>query len=475
MKRLLLLPMLFCCLGLFASDTDSILIRMNCHAAEMPQFVEQFFANPALKYYSFDTPFSSISAGYRHRHDNQIIVPEEGDGASEKSFSAEGFMPAGNSSAVWGDAAYTAGKTCNVQWCESADPQIIYPYFTADATGGDFYTESYRFAGGYSRQLKPFTWGATLGYTASHQYRNVDPRPRNVTGKLTLSVGMAYSITTDYMLGTSLEWLKYKQSNEIKFVSETHEEPVYQLTGLGMHYFRFDGASKISDFSGNRYGAVLSLYPLHSGWLMNLMLHRFTFGKTLRDLNKLPLASVWHNSLELTAGYKHDANRFSYAVTAFFDASRRHGSEAIFGDATSGSYPLIGSLEMYADNRYKTGVRGLLSYSQGIRTYSLTAVCNYSHRKSSYAEPELHEIVEGVEGMAKISVRSLLGKKWYGGVGLTSYHFQSVTRCRTGLELNLARAMTDKYAIGIALAASICNYYGEARSNSYNIQINLNF
>ncbi|MDE6265801.1 MAG: hypothetical protein K2M07_00425 [Muribaculaceae bacterium] len=503
MKRPYLLLALVTPLILSASGNDSILIRMNSHVDGLRRFISETWQNPALKYFSEDEPFSNLSVGLSRRNDSEIITPEYGDGSHSAGFNAESFIPAGKNSAVWGNAGYSTGSTRNVQWCESSSPELIYPYFSADEAGGNLKDEHYKFSGGYAGRKNSIVWGATLGYSATHHFRDVDPRPRNITGELTLSGGIAYSISADYMVGASMNWMKYKQSNDIKFVSETHDLPIYQLTGLGTHYNRFAGASKSSDFSGNRFGATLNLFPLRSGVLVNISVSRFSFDKTLRDLNKLPIASAWHNALTVNAGYKHISDKVTYSVTGQFDAYRRHGSENIFGDAVSGSYPQIGSLEMYADNYYRALLQGFASIRQNNQTYSMTLRSGYSHRKQFYAEPEQWALVEGLENMADFSVRSFLGQHWYGIADLsfaifsptekdinlqpstspealagsveTGLRHSTVTRCATSVSLTAARAISEKYAIGIGGSATLTNYSGTAHSNLYNISINFYF
>lgn len=503
MKRTALIFAFATPLILSASGNDSILSRMDSHSDGLRVFISDTWQNPALKYFSQDVPFSTLSVDYTRRNDSENITPEDGDGLHSTGFSAESFIPAGNNSVVWGNASYSTGTTRNVQWCESADAELIYPYFSADEAGGDLKDEYYRFSGGYAGRNEKLVWGATIGYSAAHHFRDVDPRPRNITGQLTLSGGVAYALSTNYLAGASLNWMKYKQSNEIKFVSETHDLPIYQLTGLGTHYNRFAGASKSSDFSGNRFGATVNLYPLHSGVMVNFTVSRFSFDKTLRDLNKLPIASAWHNALTVNAGYKHISGIVTYSVTGQFDAYRRHGSENIFGDAVSGSYPQIGSLEMYADNYYRALLQGYASIRHNNQTYSMTLRSGYSHRKQFYAEPEQWALVEGFENMADFSVRSFLGQHWYGIADLsfaifsptekdlnlqpstspdtltgsveTGFRHSTVTRCATSVSLTAARSISEKYAIGIGGSATLTNYSGTAHSNLYNISINFYF
>ncbi|MDE6081217.1 MAG: hypothetical protein K2F70_02985, partial [Muribaculaceae bacterium] len=118
MKRTALIFAFATPLILSASDNDSILSRMDSHSDGLRVFISDTWQNPALKYFSQDVPFSTLSVDYTRRSDSENITPENGDGLHSTGFSAESFIPAGNNSVVWGNAGYSTGATRNVQWCE---------------------------------------------------------------------------------------------------------------------------------------------------------------------------------------------------------------------------------------------------------------------------------------------------------------------------------------------------------------------
>jgi hypothetical protein len=274
--------------------------------------------------------------------------------------------------------------------------------------------ERYYFAGGFADRHGRLAWGGSLSYLAGLYYRNVDPRPRNVTGSLDASLGIAYNTFADYFVGASVNFRKYKQSNDIEFVSEMGKSIIYHATGLGTQYNRFAGAGDNAYYNGYRYGATVDFYPeTGSGFIASVGLSRFTFKKILTDLNRLPLNSVWHNELNAQAGYAHRAGNHTAQVAVNYDVYRRHGKENIFGDAATSIYPLIGYLEMYADNYYAFAISGLYEYRDAHnRLLSLTPRVGYSHDRQVYADPRRDLLLNKVDASIKAKGAISAAKNW---------------------------------------------------------------
>ena len=82
-----------------------------------------------------------------------------------------------------------------------------------------------------------------------------------MTGLLAVSAGAGRRIAGSYFGALSLNYAKYKQTDDIDFVSQLGVEKIYHLTGLGNHYCRFAGVGAESYYNGNRYGLTANLYP----------------------------------------------------------------------------------------------------------------------------------------------------------------------------------------------------------------------
>lgn len=366
-------------LGATLLPADSALWQLN----------PEVYRNPATRQWMLPASHSQVGTSYRHGRQSRPVDPQMGEGETLWTAGAETYLKH-RSSTLWGDAAYSNGTRINVVWNETSDPSLLYPYLTADSIGGDMKMERYRFSGGYADRSDRWGWGVTMGYDAGLSYRNVDPRPRNVTGTLDISAGGALRVYGDYHVGMSINYRKYKQSGDMDFKSQLGVEKIYHLTGLATHYHRFAGVGLESYYNGRRFGMTADLVPTSGhGLSLSAAMSRFTFDKVLTGLNKLPLASVWHNDMTIEAAYKSPGPVHDWGIAAHFNAYRRHGNENQFGDASSGVYPLIASIDTYADNSQCIGASALWQYhpmSGGMLLW-IKIAGDYRHRAEAYVSP----------------------------------------------------------------------------------------
>ncbi|MDE7125017.1 MAG: hypothetical protein K2O12_00850, partial [Muribaculaceae bacterium] len=319
------------------------------------------FSNPSLMRWRSEYSFGSVAAGYDCRRDSRSVSVQSGRSETAGIFDARAYIHASGST-LWGKAAYRNGKRRDVQWNEAADYGHVYPYVSADETGGPMDLEIYSFSGGYAGHKGRWNYGAAMSYDAGLYFRKTDPRPRDVTGDLHISAGAAYSVRPDYLMGLSVLFERYTQASDIMFVSEMGETTIYHLTGLGTHYARFDGVGKTTSYKGYTYGASVNVFPTGNGAFVSLQASRMTLDYIITDLNRLPMAALWQNSMTVQAGLRAGTKEHRWAACLDFDVSRRHGTENIFGDAASSVYPQIASLEMFADNRLKAGLEGVYEH-----------------------------------------------------------------------------------------------------------------
>lgn len=313
----------------------------------MWQMPSQAFDNPAVRQWMLPGTYSRGGASWCDSTSNRAVDPRLGDGHRAWSLDAATYLKY-KTSTLWGFAGYANGKQYGLRWNETSDPGLLYPYLTVDKTGGDMSLEQYRFGGGYADHSGRWAWGAALSYRAGLYYRNVDPRPRNVTGLLSLSAGVAYRVAGPYYAGVSVDYSKYKQTNDIEFRSELGVEKIYHLLGPAVHYFRFAGTGLTSNYSGHTVGAGVTVFPSTGRGLSGAVSwHRFSFEKILTQLNKLPLVSLTDNTLRGQLTWLIPGVHSDLAVSLDGTRQCRRGRENLFGDAAAGVYPKIGSREGY--------------------------------------------------------------------------------------------------------------------------------
>jgi hypothetical protein len=465
--------------ALSAHAGDSIAVMQRTLIAEQQQreLFAQSYDNPVVRQWMLPVSYSTLALSYTHDRQSQAVTPELGDGSSVAAFDADAYIKHGTST-LWGKAYYNNGKQYNIEGNETSDFDVIYPYVTYDEIGGDMRLERYYFGGGFADTRGRWSWGGALSYLAGLYYRNVDPRPRNVTGTLDASLGAAYRAWRDYSVALSVNARKYKQSNDIEFVSEMGSSPIYHATGLGTNYVRFAGTGEAAYYNGYRYGATANIYPASgSGLIASAGVSRFTFKKILTDLNRLPLCSVWHNALNMQVGYSHTAGRHTVAAAFNYDFYRRHGRENIFGDAATSIYPQIGYLEMYADNYYALSVSGLYEYRAPRLQLSVMPAVGYSHDRQVYADPRIDLLVNTVTAACAVKADCPVSDKWM--VSARAKFDGRFADAGDVLRFNAAasvlRTITEKYALSLGVDYTRAEYKDSVHQNTINTSIKFIF
>lgn len=336
-------------------------------------------SNPALSSLRHSVSNTDISAGYRHLSLDKAPIAAMGKGSGLAFFDAKTYMHLDNAT-ITGHASYNNGKIYDLNGCETTDANWLFPYFSADEICGDMNREEYSFGGSYASSFgDSWIYGAQIDYTATQDWRQVDPRPKNIVGKLNLQAAIGRRVGA-YAIALGFDALKYRQSSSIKFVSELGASKIYHTTGLGSDYTRFAGTGLSTNYSGWRYGADISFYPDNIGFFGTASYHRFTFDKQLNDLNRLPLNSAYHTDWYAMAGWKCD----NIIVSLDFGRCRRTGFDNIFGDAAGQVYPEIASIPTYFMRSWNSGLQALWRTQGAKHRFDFSADFDYSHRLDCY-------------------------------------------------------------------------------------------
>lgn len=248
-------------------------------------------------------------------------------------------------------AEYSNTSVSRLTGCETLEAPLLYPYITADSLGGGLKAETYSFSGSVCNRFGQLSLGVGASYRAALEYRQVDPRPRNVTGDLGVKLGAVYSVTATQGIGLDLRAGRYRHSSQISFVNPLGGTVIYHRTGPQSHYVRFAGNGLSALYTGHNFGAALSLLPLDdTGLTAGLSADYSTTVKQLVDLNRLPLSrmAAWQYSASMAWTVR--VRSWLLMPYAQWQYDRRRGCENLFGDAAAGVYPLLASLEMYGSS-----------------------------------------------------------------------------------------------------------------------------
>ncbi len=403
MRYYLMIVLFFSFSGLHAAEADSLPLsgrmRSNGTAAENG-FFSLVYDNPAMKYVWHPSTLNELRAGGEYIHEEQPSLVEEGDGRYMGGVDVRSFIRKGSSS-LWGEARYKNGKKTGRCWNETSDYLLLYPYVMGDTVGGDLKSEQYYFSGGYAYRKGGYTIGAEGSYGANIEYRNADPRPKNLTGDLFFTVGMSWKTGNRYALGYSLHARKYKQTNDLQFYNELGVPNIYHFTGLGTDYYRFRGAKGQTFYKGRSFGGSVNLSPFHAGeggFSVSLLYDYFSFDKIISSLNELPMASVGEHGLQGEIAWRSGKDKLArWGMKLEAALTRRTGTENLFGDASGNIYPQIAEDKMYT-NRIGRGVLSGFyeySYQSGI-VFSVLPSIEYTDTDTRYVYPrremEIHRL-----------------------------------------------------------------------------------
>lgn len=348
MRFLFLIGGLFFVCGVSAQDSTAVLTRLQGYFSPFTTYVKGAEYNPALQFYRAGYSQTELSLNGRFQKEERPLLAEEGDELSEFGFQARTWLKLGEKSRVWGEASYGNGRRENVRWNETSDIRLVYPYVMADSIGGGLKSETYLFTGGYAHECRRLVWGAAFGLRAVQEYRNKDPRPRNLVTDLNVSGGIGWRVAGTYVLAASARARKYKQTNEMEFSGTAGSSTVYHLTGMGMDYVRFRGNNLSTYYQGFGWGGSLDVSSTErKGVAASLRYERFGFEKIMSDLNKLPLAEVREQKLEGELAWTGKAPAYRWAVRVNGGGGRREGTENLFGDPVNNVYSKIGEADQY--------------------------------------------------------------------------------------------------------------------------------
>lgn len=370
-----------------AQEVDSVAgvmqrVERNAQATEL--LLKLAWNNPAIMQLWHDYSISEVKVGYNSRSENNAIDIQQGSKDHTFLFEARTYMKH-RKSTLWGEAYYNNGCINGINWNETSEQQVVQPYLLADSVGGKMNVERYSFMGGWANYNGKLAVGASIGYIAGLYYRNVDPRPRNVTANLDVQAGIGYNVWRGYVLAASLNYKKYKQTNNVAFYSELGNDKIFHLLGFANDYSRFAGTGIQTYYNGNRFGATVNFHPSNRlGFSASVDVSHFTFNNIITQLNKLPLAHVSYNVIDAEAAWMtHD-----WGVKAHCSASRRVGTENIFGDPAGSVYTCIGKLDMSFQNSFNFGVGGVWQHSLAKNVMlALHPAIDYNHYNEIYLDP----------------------------------------------------------------------------------------
>ena len=335
-----MMNLLLISLSLVLASPDSLpAVQKSAHRVRAVKVEEA--GSAALYLLGPEAAYTQAGITWNGRSEAAPLIKEEGKSRQEGQICFNTLVRLDSLQAVRGSVRYTNGVKRDVFLNSSSDFFIVYPYVVADTVGGNVNREEYAFSGGYSACHKRFYWGAEGSYRAQHEYRMVDPRPRNIVSDLQVSASAGYLVLPGYALDLTLGYRRYSQSQSVSFMSERGKNSsVFHLTGLGNTFARFTGTTDSylnTRYSGNGLSVGLAWAPVKErGWEAGVRYSLLDNTHYLPSLNQVPYTELYTRNAEVRGAYLSRRGNWAWKAGFFLKGEWREGLESILDKVRRG-------------------------------------------------------------------------------------------------------------------------------------------
>lgn len=336
-----------------------------------------------------DASYTGAAASWSYAKDPAPLVREEGKGLSEGQIHIATLVRLDSLSAVRGRVRYVNGVKRDVLWNSSSDYSTVYPYVMADTVGGDLRKEEYAFSAGYTARRGHFHWGVEGAYRALHEFRQADPRPRNIVSDLSIAASAGWRPVPGYVLDATLGYRRYSQRQTMSFLNARGKNTsILHLTGLGSHFSRFSGATDAymdTRYAGNGITLSAAWVPLQDkGWNAAVSYRLLDLVHYLPNQNEVPYTELYTRTVNLSLHYLSRGGEVGWKAGVFARYQWRIGQESILDNGAAGYIKELARANMFNSGTLSAGVDGLLQWRQ---RWNLEARAAYSRNEENYAYP----------------------------------------------------------------------------------------
>ncbi|MDM1519975.1 DUF6850 family outer membrane beta-barrel protein [Myroides odoratimimus] len=371
----------------YGQQSDSLAIKVKEKQDVIRHFEEPIYVNPShyLDYRKYSLTSFEIA---KQNSKNETTLAQEGKNRDDLSFQAEAYHKLDKHSAVWGSATYQQGKRRDVMWNESADYDLIFPYVVADSVGGDIKYEDYHIEGGYAQRLGKYNIGISGFYKAKMEYRNIDPRPKNLSARLGGNIGVSRVFEELFTIGVNTSIEKYTQKHKMDFYSPTGFPVIYEMSGMGNFNNLLKGKRREAYYDGWRYGTSLQVYDTsQKKWFATVGMNIFSFEKLLPDFDDLQASKVKDIEHFFSVGKLFDIQATQLGVRLDGNMKTRKGTENLFVNVSATNYLKIGQEEQYKYENKNLRLSGVFKYETLNSVYSILPYIGITQEVERYKKP----------------------------------------------------------------------------------------
>ena len=207
------------------------------------------------------------------------------------NFSSQSFRKI-NKTYLYGSFNYSKSYEKGLNFSNTNDPVLNYPYLLADTIGHDTYDrEFFKLAGIISSPVSSkLDWGLNFDYQVGVASQNRDPRPENKVLQTNISPGLLFKGSC-FKLGTNFTYGYYNEDIDVSVVEEGAQQTLFQLHGPGV--FNYHASSTFYRlYQQYRFGGGMQ-FEWKAGELYNILHSEYIYSiQTIDDGRKGNLA-MW--------------------------------------------------------------------------------------------------------------------------------------------------------------------------------------
>lgn len=349
--------------------------------------------------YSPIKPLTVTSIGVFHRNESRPVFIQKGDKEIVGIVKIDSRIRLNENKALQGGVTYQNGIKYNIRWNSTSDLDLLYPYILADETGGNLNSEMYTFFGKYTGQTNQAHYGIGCRYRALHEFRTVDPRPRNITSDFSIS-GTIGAVFTQYVTDINLSYRKYNQRQDMVFQNPLGANATERhFTGLGSHIGRFAGTGTYADTQYDGHGAEVSfmLLPKREKCLrIGVVYNIFNVTRMLISQNSAPITDLLLQEASGFVSYAKHLKSTTLGVSVNTGYKLRQGTENVIDNGKSGYFKSLVSLTMYTNKKLFADIKGLIEIHKQYGVWSLAPYLNFNSEYAIYKYPERVMLISGI-------------------------------------------------------------------------------
>ena len=470
-----MISLLFISLALVQVAPDSLLaVQKSAHRARAVKVEET--GSAALYLLAPDAAYTQAGITWNGRSETVPLFKEEGRSRQEGQIGLNTLVRLDSLQAVRGSVRYTNGVKRDVFLNSSSDFFLVYPYVVADTVGGRVNREEYAFSGGYSARHRHFYWGVEGSYRALHEYRMVDPRPRNIVSDLQVSASAGYLVLPGYALDLTLGYRRYSQTQSMSFMSERGKNSsVFHLTGLGNTFARFTGATDSymnTRYSGNGFSVGLAWAPVaERGWEAGMQYSMLDNTHYLPSLNQVPYTELYTRNAEVRGAYLSRRGAWSWKAGFSFKGEWREGLESILDNGSAGYLKVLGRFRQFSSRQLSADVHGTLEWKERWR---LKGQVEYVSYRSGYVYPASAFSLSGLTASLEASCRLRKGL-WFFLPALQAGLYRPVPGWKGGASFHAERQLTARMSLYAQAALQMGFVQGYGPGFRHNITLGICF